>query len=85
MTIIHEIIQREYHHQQNDQDNHGNSLIGFRLLHHTTITIQRIIGRPLTEKLGIYLVIIIVQIPSMQSQCSHGTLIANSQNGIVIS
>ena len=84
MTVIQQAIGRNDGYQQQYQQNDSYRFVGLRLLHVTTVIAQCIIGRHLLKQLRVDAVVITVQLPLVQSQGCHGTLVTDIKNDMVV-
>ena len=84
MAVIQHVIGGDNHHEQYQQQDHGNALVDVRLLHGSAIVGKGIVGRQLLEQLRIYLIIICIERPFVQRQGCHGTLVTDVENNLVV-
>ena len=84
MTVIEEIVGHENEQEEEDEQDHGNRLVRLRPLHNADIRFKSVISRLLLIQLRIYLIVILIQLPVVQRQSSHGNLIAKEDNHVVI-
>ena len=84
VTIVEHVISRYNEHQQYQQEDNGNALISLRSLQGATIVCQSVIGTHLLEELRIYLIIISIELPLVERQSSHCTLVADVEHYLVI-
>ena len=84
VAVINKIISQRQLQQQQDEQHHGHGLGVLALLHGVHIIIERIIGTYLAEQLGINLVVALVERPLVQRQGSHGTLVSQVENHVII-
>ena len=84
VAVINQIISQRQLQQQQDEQHHGHGLRVLALLHRVHIITERIIGTYLAEQLGINLVVALVERPLVQRQGSHGTLVSQVENDVII-
>ena len=84
VAVIEQIISQRQLQQQQDEQHHGHGLRVLALLHRVHVIIERIIGTYLAEQLGINLVVALVERPLVQRQGSHGTLVSQVQDDVII-
>ena len=84
VAVIEQIISQRQLQQQQDEQHHGHGLRILALLHRVHVIIERIIGTYLAEQLGINLVVALVERPLVQRQGSHGTLVSQVQDDVII-
>ena len=84
MAVIEQIISQRQLQQQQDEQHHGHGLRVLALLHRVHVIIERIIGTYLAEQLGINLVVALIERPLVQRQGSHGTLVSQVQDNVII-
>ena len=60
VAVVHHVIGRHDEQQDDDEQYHGDALVGLRLLHDAAIVCQRVVGREFLEELGVHLIIIYI-------------------------
>ena len=84
VTIVEQIVGRYDGQQQQDEQYDGNRLVGLRLLHGPAIIAEGVVGRHLLEELGVYAVIIAIQLPLMECEGSDGTLVTDVEDDMIV-
>ena len=69
--------------EQNEQNN-GHLFVGLRLLHLAAVVIECGIGRQFLEQLCIDAVVVVVELPLVQSQRCYGVLVADSKQDVIV-
>ena len=84
MTIIHHVINREDWKQEKHKKGNSHILIRLRLHHHSTVFAQWVIGITLLKEVGINRVIVFINLPFVQCQCCHSTLITYVEDDTIV-
>ena len=84
MAIVQQIICGHYGYEQQNKKNNSDGLVGLRLLHVGTIFAQRIVGRHLLEQLRVDLVVVAIELPLVERQSGHSTLVTNIENNVIV-
>ena len=84
MAVIEQVIGRNECQQDEHKHDDGNGFIRLRLLHRATIIAQSVISREFLEELGVDAVIIAVELPLMEGECCHRTLIAHIEDNLIV-
>ena len=84
VAIVQQVICGHYGYEQQNKQDDGDGLVSLRLLHGGAVFAQSIVGRHLLEQLGVYLIVIAVELPLVERQSGHSTLVTNIENNVVV-
>ena len=84
VAIVQQVICGHYGYEQQNKQDDGDGLVGLRLLHGGAVFAQSIVGRHLLEQLRVDLVVVAIELPLMERQSGHSTLVTNIENNVVV-
>ena len=84
VAIIQQIVSQRQLQQEEYQEHHRHILGVLGNLHRAHVFIERIVGAHLSEELGVDLVVAGIQVPLVERQGCHSTLVADIENHVVV-
>ena len=84
VAIIQQIVSQRQLQQEEYQENHRHILGVLGNLHRAHVFIERIVGAHLPEELSVDLVVAGIQVPLVERQGCHSTLVADIENHVVV-